>query len=226
MAHLVEGLVDAVLQVLGEAVVDVDQLLDVGEHHGELLGRQQPGALHGAVELLLDDAKVFAVTRLRVEELQNGLLALGPQLGAALAHALAPLLGGAVPLAAVRARPLGLPGSGRGRGSLPGAGQPGSDAAVHSLHLGPSASAVAAGLAVLLLSLVAEAHHAAVGAQAADGTPAVLPGPGHTQTDLPLVPWGFRASADGGWCWMERTEVIGAQKISREKHRMRDNSQK
>lgn len=224
MAHLVEGLVDAVLQVLREAVVDVDELLDVGEDHGELLGRQQPGALHGAVELLLDDAQVFAVARLRVEELQNGLLALGPQLGAALAHALAPLLGRAVPLAAVRARPLGLPGSGRGRGSLPGAGQAGADAAVHSLHLGPSASAVAARLAVLLLSLVAEAHHAAVSAQAADGAPAVLPGPGHTQTHLPLVPWGFGASADGGWGLMERTRVIGARKIMRIKYRIYDSS--
>lgn len=72
MFHLVKGLVDAVLEVFSEAVVDIYQLLNVTEHHRELLSCQQPSTLHGAVELLLDDPQVLAITRLRVQELQDG----------------------------------------------------------------------------------------------------------------------------------------------------------
>lgn len=155
MCHLVKGLVDTILQVFREAVVDVYQLLNVAEHHRELLSGQQPGALHGAVKLLLDDPQIFSVARLCIQKLQNGLFALSAQLGATFAHALASLFGGAVPQSTIWTGPLSFPGSEGGRWSLPGAGQPWADAAVHPFHLGSPVSAVTAGLAVLLLPLIA-----------------------------------------------------------------------
>lgn len=187
MGHLVKGLIDAVLQVFGEAFIDIYQLLNVAEHHGELLSSQQPGTLHGAVKLLFDDAQVLAVARLRVQKLQDGFLAFNAQLGATFAHALSPFFRGPVPQSTVRTRSLGLPGSQRGRRSLPGAGQTRPDAAVHSFHVGSPASAVTARLVVLFVALIAEAHHSAVCTQAADGAPAVLSGSSHAQDCLALL---------------------------------------
>lgn len=76
--YLVECLVNVVLQMLSEPVIHINQLLHIAEDHGQLLGCEQSCTLHGEVELFLDDAQILAVTRLCVEELQNGLLSLGP----------------------------------------------------------------------------------------------------------------------------------------------------
>jgi len=66
--------------------------------------------------------------------------------------------------------------------------------------------ALEAGLAVLVVSLVAQAHHAAVGAQAADGAPAVLGGASSSSTAAaavacPLLAPRLRVTPQGCGRW-------------------------
>lgn len=208
MAHLVKGLVDTVLQVFSKAFTDVYQLLNVTKHHSELLGRQQPCALHGTVKLLLDDPQVLAIARLSIQKLQDGFFAFRAQFRATFTHTLPTLLGGPIPHSTVWTGSLSLPGSEGGRGSLPSAGQTWADAAVHPFNLGSPASAVTARLAVLLLPLVAQAHHSTVGTQAADGAPAMLPRSSHTQPCLALLTWGLRVATNCCRSWREEVRFI------------------